>query len=61
MGIMAVRALHLFLSDRVMGRILHPGLNIHVTGVAALRFWFGQQFFPGREVNFVALGAAYII
>lgn len=61
MGIMAVGALHLFLRDRVMGRILHPGLDIHVTGVAAFRFWLGQQFLPAREMNLVARSAAYVI
>jgi hypothetical protein len=60
-GIVAVAAPHLFLPDRVMGRILDPGLDIHVTHVTAFRLWFGQQFFSGREVDLVTFSAAYIV
>jgi hypothetical protein len=58
---MTVCTLHLSLPDRVMGRILDSGLDIHVTGVAAFGRWFGQQFFAGRHVNLVARSAAYIV
>jgi hypothetical protein len=58
---MAVRTLHLLLPDGVMGRILHPGLDIRVTRVAAFRRWFGQQFFTGGEMNLVARSATHVV
>jgi hypothetical protein len=60
-GIMTVGTSHLFFPDRMMGRILHLGLDVRVTHIAAFWFWFGQQCFPGGEMDLVAVNTAYIV
>jgi hypothetical protein len=60
-GIMTVRASHLFFPDGMMGRILDLGLDVRVTHIATFRFWFGQEPFATWEMDLVAVNAAYIV
>jgi hypothetical protein len=59
--IVAVRTGHLPFPKGMMGRILHFGLDVWVTAVAAFRLCLGQQMLSGRRVDLVALRATHIV